>query len=483
MKRFIRILFAVVLLTIASKVYATSGGDWGFGIQLTQNSKYSYTANFSDDAITYTGYGKYIRNSHTFVFDKDASLYALGIDADDNINLVINVEGNNKISRLVYEDQSNKIKTKSYTVTGSGILTIEAAALKDPYVYNENNKQLCNIGIKYVVDGESKSAYLDYNNGVKVTCDDIENNLKIMWSDIIKLDQYKNLPSSSDGISISYSIPTNSSGYQTVSNLSQWAKNNIKTTGKMEIKNGNIVINLNSNEEEETKKDQTPSKDEQKESSSREDKKDTSKNDDKKESSKTDNSNKDQKDEKTEEKEVESATSNRNVLKNEKLGILFETETDLLDSYSLEVEDITDDYKNNGNILLENRNLIKVYEIDVKNDNKIIPMKNGEYVIKIKLDNDVKKYDNYMVAFIENDTVKEQFETTHTSNELQFKTTHLSKYAVYGYNASKEEKKLENNNSKKDNKSYFWISIIIGTFVIAIILIIIIIKIRKKRSV
>ena len=450
MKRIVKVLFmSIIALLPLGSVLATNSGDWGFGIQLSQGSNYAYTANFSDDTISYSGYGKYIRNTHTFAFEKDASIYALGIDADNNINLVIEVNGDNKISKLIYEDELNDIKTGSYTVKGSGTLIIDGAAIKDPYAYDEENNKLCSVGIKYNENGESKSVYLDYKNGVNVTCDNVEDSLKKMWANILKLDQYSNLPASYDDISIEYKINAHNSGYESVYNLSQWASSYIKTSGKMEVSNGKIVINLNTTEEETKEEKQEETKEEEKketktETTKKSEEKTETKKDDKKEESKKDDDSKKKEDSKKD--EVEESK----ILENKKMGVTFESEEDLSSDYSLEVIDVTDDYKDK-NITIDSKELISVLEIDVKNKNEVVSMEDGNFVIKIKLTDEMKKYNSFMVAYINDDKVEESFKAVVDDDTLEFKTTHLSKYAIYGESIQLDKQEVLEENKPNDS--------------------------------
>lgn len=81
-------------------------------------------------------------------------------------------------------------------------------------------------------------------------------------------------------------------------------------------------------------------------------------------------------------------------------------------------------------------NIIKSYTINVYNElEELKEVNNTNIIIKIPIDKKLKKYSNYKIVYIDSnkEISEETFDTKVSENYIEFKTDHLSKYAVIGY--------------------------------------------------
>lgn len=80
---------------------------------------------------------------------------------------------------------------------------------------------------------------------------------------------------------------------------------------------------------------------------------------------------------------------------------------------------------------IDNAELISFYDVSVYNGKKEVSMKDGEYLIKIKIDGDIDKYQNYQIIYVsENGEIKEYIDGEIEENYIVFKTSHLSQYGI-----------------------------------------------------
>ena len=99
--------------------------------------------------------------------------------------------------------------------------------------------------------------------------------------------------------------------------------------------------------------------------------------------------------------------------------------------------------------LEEGKDLVSFYDVSVYNGTKIVEMKNGQYTIKIKLDNDDQEYENYQIIYVNDDgDIEEYIDGVVEDGYIVFKTTHLSQYGVVA-NPVKVDNISVNTNSKK----------------------------------
>ncbi len=87
---------------------------------------------------------------------------------------------------------------------------------------------------------------------------------------------------------------------------------------------------------------------------------------------------------------------------------------------------------------------ITAYDISMYHNSTKILLNNGVYKIKIPIN---VQYDKYKVGYVENGQIKESFEATNSNGYVEFTTTHLSEYVVYGMNYTNP-----NPNPKPDTK-------------------------------
>ena len=108
----------------------------------------------------------------------------------------------------------------------------------------------------------------------------------------------------------------------------------------------------------------------------------------------------------------------------------------MLPMYKLIVTEVTDEEKlsNIQKSLKSNEKLLNLYDINIVDGNgEIVKLENGSYLIKIKMTEDLKKYDNYSVVYIdESGKVAETLKAKIDGEYITFTTTHLSSYGVVG---------------------------------------------------
>lgn len=108
-------------------------------------------------------------------------------------------------------------------------------------------------------------------------------------------------------------------------------------------------------------------------------------------------------------------------------NITFTSNTRLDTSYVLKTTLVD----NSAVVAEEGYTYITSYDIAMYNGTVIVPLTGGSYKIKIPI---TDRYDTYKVSYIENGIIKENFNATYSNNYIEFTTTHLSEYAVYGFN-------------------------------------------------
>ena len=86
------------------------------------------------------------------------------------------------------------------------------------------------------------------------------------------------------------------------------------------------------------------------------------------------------------------------------------------------------------------KDLVSLYDVTVYNGKKQVPMKNGKYTIKIKLDNNIDNYENYQIIYVNDDGEIEEYIDGRIEGEyIVFNTSHLSQYGVIANPVQKEE--------------------------------------------
>lgn len=126
-------------------------------------------------------------------------------------------------------------------------------------------------------------------------------------------------------------------------------------------------------------------------------------------------------------------------------GIAFTSKDKMDASYKITLSDLlkntAEEVLNKIKNSIKNSNLVRFYDISVVNQNEqIVEMKNGEYTIRLDLTEDeIKAYDAFKVVYVKDGEVKETFDAKVVENAVEFKTTHLSEYAVLGVKNSSGE--------------------------------------------
>ncbi len=92
-------------------------------------------------------------------------------------------------------------------------------------------------------------------------------------------------------------------------------------------------------------------------------------------------------------------------------------------------------YKNNKKI--KDLKFIGLYEINMVDGVEVWPMENGKFTISIAIDRSLRNYDSYKVLYFNHDHIlEEEFDAKLEDGMIKFTTTHLSDYAIIGYNSS-----------------------------------------------
>ena len=77
------------------------------------------------------------------------------------------------------------------------------------------------------------------------------------------------------------------------------------------------------------------------------------------------------------------------------------------------------------------KDLVSLYDVTVYNGKKQVPMKDGKYTIKIKLDNNIDNYENYQIIYVnDNGEIEEYIDGKIEGDYIVFNTSHLSQYGV-----------------------------------------------------
>lgn len=102
--------------------------------------------------------------------------------------------------------------------------------------------------------------------------------------------------------------------------------------------------------------------------------------------------------------------------------------------------------------------LVGLYEINMVDGTAVVPMENGKFTISIAIDRSLRDYKNYKVLYFDEDgVIKEELKATLDNGYVTFTTTHLSDYAVIGYNDG------NSNPETSDNVLLFACGLIVST--------------------
>ncbi len=116
----------------------------------------------------------------------------------------------------------------------------------------------------------------------------------------------------------------------------------------------------------------------------------------------------------------------KNVFKEATSNITLTSAQKLDSDYTLKVTKI-----DRKNVTLEEKyTYIDAYDIAMYNGNIVVPLSNGSYTIHIPVST---QYDTYKVGYVKDGVVQEEFDATAQNGGIEFTTTHLSEYVIYGY--------------------------------------------------
>lgn len=194
------------------------------------------------------------------------------------------------------------------------------------------------------------------------------------------------------------------------------------------------------------------------------------------------------------EKESSSSTASKvNQLESDEVILI--SEKKVSSKYELEVNDLKEDEVGTKvSEDLDDTELLKLYDVTVKNGKKNVNMKNGNYTLKIKLDDNMRNYSNYQIIYVNDDgDIAEYLDGTIEGDYIVFTTTHLSQYGVIGTYVEPEVLGASLEVSSESKKTINWgyvfkISILVSFALLSGVIILILLikspfslKINKKK--
>lgn len=125
------------------------------------------------------------------------------------------------------------------------------------------------------------------------------------------------------------------------------------------------------------------------------------------------------------------------TLKTEDETLIFESNSDkFLPSYKIVLSEETEEEQISTiqESLETSEKIVNLYDINIKNYNdSIVKIEDGSFLIKIKLTDEMKKYDELKVIYVnDKNEIEETFEVEIEGEYLTFNTTHLSLYGIVG---------------------------------------------------
>ncbi len=117
----------------------------------------------------------------------------------------------------------------------------------------------------------------------------------------------------------------------------------------------------------------------------------------------------------------------KNVFTDNGKNVTLTSNTRLDKNYTLKVSEV-----DNKSIKIEDGfEYIVSYDISMYNGTVVVPLSNGSFKIRIPI---TAVYDKYKVGYVKDGKIQEDFVATFNNNYIEFTTTHLSEYVVYGAN-------------------------------------------------
>ena len=127
----------------------------------------------------------------------------------------------------------------------------------------------------------------------------------------------------------------------------------------------------------------------------------------------------------------EKKDSKENVLQTDNVVLI--TEKKVNKKYKLKEENLksTPVAQQLSESLDEGKDLVSFYDVSVYDGSRIVEMKNGKYIIKIKIDAEESDYENYQIIYVNDDgDIEEYIDGVVEDGYMVFETSHLSQYGV-----------------------------------------------------
>ena len=163
--------------------------------------------------------------------------------------------------------------------------------------------------------------------------------------------------------------------------------------------------------------------------------------------------------------------------------VIFVSDKKVNKEYKLNVDDlnstkVADDVSSQ----LKDTSLISFYDVNVYKGKKKVPMKNGKYTLKIKIDDELNQnYENYQIIYVNDDgEIVEYLDGVIEDGYIVFKTSHLSQYGVIAKEKVVEEIMIQ----PQDNASHIDLLHIVKISIIVLLIVayLIIISVLLAKS-
>lgn len=184
-------------------------------------------------------------------------------------------------------------------------------------------------------------------------------------------------------------------------------------------------------------------------------------------------------------KEDNKSDKSKEEVKLEAGNVILITDKKVNSKYKLKVKNLkkNDVSSKVSKKLKEDEKLVSFYDLNVYNGKKVVEMKNGSYLIKIKLDEIDEEYDNYKIIYV-NDSgeIEEYLDGELDGQYVVFNTSHLSQYGVVASKKElKEEPILNVSNNKKSSFNNVLKIVILGIITLLFVVLILFVNIKGKK--
>ena len=178
------------------------------------------------------------------------------------------------------------------------------------------------------------------------------------------------------------------------------------------------------------------------------------------------------------------------IISEKALPLDYKLEVTKIDSEDLKSAETKVEDKFKSDEKVKDTKLLALYDISMKNNDGIVPLKDEKLLVYVQLEKDLLKYDHYKVVYIdENGEIKEVIDAELLSKLLKtgleevfgedfssedlleeidgdmlvFETSHLSTYGVVGYNDVKVDNNIQNSPTG-DNVITYIVMLVVGLF-------------------